>query len=219
MTGRGVFSAGLSTTLAALFVAGPAFAQGAAEEEEGPKVQSIQMVERGFFLETDVGVTGFVATLGLDTGDDRKYGAATQIGIFAGYDVLPILSVGAGLRAYGLGVSGTLTAAAGADDAAAVVQGDLYYLAPMLTARLALLTTERNFFWVRADVGLGIGFPGKIDGVDYGGFGPCASVFGTYERFTKLRHFSIGASLGATLLTAPALGIGISFMPHVKYTF
>ena len=40
-----------------------------------------------------------------------------------------------------------------------------------------------------------------------------------YERFAMLRHLSIGANLGATLVSAPFVALGITFMPHVKYTF
>lgn len=210
--------------LAGLWAA-PAWAQDEAGEEEGPKVQTIQMIERGIYLEADFGVTGFVATLA-DDGDERSFGAATQVGVFAGYDVLPILSLGLGVRALATGVSGYLPVPAGSDvDPGALgvdptrVEGDIYYLAPMLTARFAVLTTDRNFVWVRADAGFAIGFPGDIGGVDYGGNGPIVSALVGYERFTKLRHFSVGASLGATIVTAPAVGIGISFLPHVKYTF
>lgn len=174
-----------------------------------PAEQAIQVVERGFFLEADFGVTGFLVTSSDDL--DRSYGAATTMDIIAGYDVLPILSVGLGVRGMGLGIS--------RDFALGQPRGDLFVLSPLLSVRFAVLTTERNFVWVRGDVGLGLGFPGEIDGVDYGGVGPLASVMVGFERFTKLRHFSIGANLGATILTAPSLGVGITFLPHVKYTF
>ena len=63
------------------------------------------------------------------------------------------------------------------------------------------------------------GLPGKIDGVDYGGHGVAGAVLVGYERFTKLRHFSVGANLGVNLVTAPSVAIGITAIPHVKYTF
>jgi hypothetical protein len=35
----------------------------------------------------------------------------------------------------------------------------------------------------------------------------------------KMRHFSLGAQLGVTGVTAPGVGIGITLLPTVKYTF
>ncbi|MCB9645767.1 MAG: hypothetical protein H6730_04090 [Deltaproteobacteria bacterium] len=193
--------------IAALFA--PLFASsGLAHAQEGegadaPKVQSIHAVERGLFVEGDGGVTGFI----VNTGDgDQKLGAATQLSVFGGYDVLPILSIG-------LGVTGL--AAGGSPE----LRGDLFYVAPSLTARFAVLTTERDFLWLRADAGFGLALPGKIDGVDHGGAGVVGSVLVGYERFAMLRHLSIGANLGATLVSAPFVALGITFMPHVKYTF
>ncbi len=191
--------------LGGLMAAGGAWAQ---QAPDGPKTQTIQVVERGVFLESEFGFTAFVATLA-DAPDTREYGAATQIGVFAGYDVLPILSLGLGIRVLATGVSGDLGS----------VSGDLYYVAPTLSARLAVLTTERNFVWVRADVGLALASPAKIDDIEYGGIGPSGSVMVTYERFTKLRHFSIGVSAGASFVMKPSVGIGITVLPHVKYTF
>jgi hypothetical protein len=173
--------------------------------DDAPKVQAIHAVERGLFLEADFGVTGFVVSQDDET-TARKLGGATHISVYGGYDVLPILSLG-------LGVTGL---AAGVTEGAG---GDLFYVAPGVTARLAVLTTERDFLWVRGDVGFGLAFPGKIDGVDHGGAGIVGGVMVGYERFTKLRHLSVGANLGASLVTAPFLAVGITFLPHVKYTF
>lgn len=183
-------------------------AQAQEAPDDGPKVQTIQVVERGVFLESEFGLTAFVATLS-DAPDTRKYGAATQIGVFAGYDVLPILSLGLGVRVLATGVSGDLGA----------VSGDLYYVAPTLSARFAVVTTERNFVWVRADVGLALASPAKIDDIDYGGIGPTGSLMVSFEHFTKLRHFSVGASAGASFVMKPSVGIGITLLPHIKYTF
>ncbi len=196
-----------------------------AADGDGPKVQTIQVVERGFFLEAEFGFTAFVATLA-DDGDERKYGSASQIGVFAGYDVLPILSLGFGLRAMGVGVSGYLPVPAGGtfdlDELGpdpTRVQGDLYYLAPTATARFALLTTERDFLWLRADLGFALAFPGDIGGVEYAGPGLTGAFLVGYERFTKLRHFSMGISAGASMVMKPSVGIGITLLPHLKYTF
>lgn len=201
-----------------------AHAQDAATED-GPKVQEIAVVERGFFLSSEFGFTAFVATMA-DDGDQRKYGAATQIGVFAGYDVLPILSLGLGIQALGMGVSGFLPVPRGADvDPTKLgrdptrVEGDLYYLAPTATARFAVLTTERDFLWLRADLGFALAFPGSIGGVDYAGPGLTGAFLVGYERFAYLRHFSLGVSAGLSMVSKPALGLGITLLPHVKYTF
>lgn len=202
-------AAGLCALVISAVVGPSAWAQDA--EDEGPKVQSIQMIERGLFVEAEGGVTGFVATL-TDDGDDRSYGAATTLSAFLGYDVLPILSIGIGVRALAAGVS--------APDVGGVTQGaDVFHLAPMATVRLGLLTTQRNFVWARADAGFAFGFTGNAGGADEARHGVIASVLVGYERFTKLRHFSFGASVGATVVTEPLVAIGITVMPHVKYTF
>lgn len=178
----------------------------AAQQDEGPKVQEIRAVERGAFVESDFGFTFLVNKM-----EDRSYGLAPVIGLFGGYDVLPILNVGVGVTAIAAGIS--------ADENTPPPIGDLLYVIPSARIQFAVLTTERNFVWLRADVGFGFGIPGEIDGVEYGGNGLAAAAAVGFERFTKLRHFSIGAVVGAHLVTKPAVGIGISIVPMVKYTF
>ena len=89
----------------------------------------------------------------------------------------------------------------------------------MAELQFAILTTERNFLWIRGGAGFAFGLPAKINDVEYGGNGPAFGGSIGFERFTKLRHFSIGIEAGVLAVTKPAVGIGISLAPTVKYTF
>lgn len=174
--------------------------------EDGPKVQQIAVVERGAFIEMDAGFTWL-----LNEVDGRKYGPGLHAGFYVGYDILPILNLA-------VGVSGIVSSVKTDVNTVGPV-GDLFFVMPSLKAQFALLTTERNFLWVRGEAGFALGLPGKIDGVDYGGAGPAFGGAVGYERFAKLRHFSLGAVAGVTVFTKPGVGIGLSLMPTVKYTF
>lgn len=183
--------------------------------EEPPKVQSIQAVERGAFLETDVGLGLFVNEL-----NDRRYGLSLLTGAFAGYDILPILSLSVGAYAVAASVSRS--------DSTPDPKGDLFFIAPTAQLQFALVTTERNFVFLRGAVGFAFALPKRIgedangDGepdVEYGGNGPMFAGTVGFERYTKLRHFSIGVHAGAVVVTQPSVGIGISVTPTLKYTF
>lgn len=187
-----------STALAADTQPGPSV-------EEPPRVQAIRAVERGFFLETDVGASLIVNKI-----HDRQYGLSVLTGLFAGYDILPILSISAG--AYGMGAS-----LSSSDPTA--TSGDLFFVIPTAQLQLALITTERNFFSVRGGIGYAFGLPSKINGVSYGGNGVAFSGALAFERYTKLRHFSIGVMAGVVGVTQPGLGVGVSVTPTLKYTF
>jgi hypothetical protein len=181
--------------------------------EEGPKVQQIRAVERGFFIATEGGV-GFI----VNDINDRSYGiAAPIIGLFLGYDILEILN-------FSLGAN--MMAVSSASDPAnpdPVPYGDLIYVMPQARVQFAVLTTERNFLWIQAHGGFGFALPGKIevDGteMDHGGNGPIFGGTIGFERFTKLRHFSIGAQAGVEIATKPGWTIAVTLTPMVKYTF
>jgi hypothetical protein len=188
--------------------------------EEPPKIQKIQAVERGFFLETDAGISWIVNKLtttdAMGHGTDHAFGISFLGGAFVGYDILPVLSLAVGAYAMGATVSRdtTITGAP---------QGDLYFIIPMAQLQFALVTTERNFLYVRGGGGFAFGLPNQISynnmNVDYGGNGPAFAGTIGFERYTKLRHFSIGAQAGAIVVTKPAVGIGVSVTPTLKYTF
>lgn len=195
-------------------LASPAQAQDTAEE--APKVQKIRAVERGWFLESDVGFAVIVNKI-----RNRRFGLMPDIGLAIGYDILPILNISLGMN---------MMAAPAGPSEEFPNRADLLLLVPKLNVRFAVLTTERNFLWVQASAGLGIGRPSQISGQDYGTFSPIIGATVGFERFTKLRHFSIGARLGVLVMpglvkkpdgpdTGGNFGIAISFVPTLKYTF
>lgn len=188
---------------ASLLPHGAAWAQSTGEEP--PKVQAIAAVERGGFMQTEVGFAYLVNEL-----DGKRYGLAPMIGIFAGYDLLPILNLSAGV----IGMAAGSALGEGVN-----TKNDLLFVSPMLRAQLAVLTTERNFVWVRAEAGFAFGLPGEVEGRAFGGNGPAFGGGVGFEHFTKLRHFSIGAHAGVLAVTQPSLGIAVTVMPTLKYTF
>ena len=182
-----------------------ALAQSEAPADDGSPtaVQSVNPIERGWFIEADVGVTAFVNKI-----EDRRYEPGPQVAVIVGYDILPILNIGVGVSLWG----GELSI----DDSTPRPWGDLFVLTPTFRAQFAVFTTQRNFVWLRGDVGFGFGLPGELDGVDYAGNGPVFGVTAGYERFTKLRHFAIGVHGGVVILTQPGLGIGVTVTPTIQ---
>src|SRR5689334_12474003 len=87
-----------------------------ASTEEAPKSQQIRAVERGAFIEGDVGMNLVVNSI-----QDRKYGLGALAGLFAGYDILPILSISVG--AYAMAASVSRQSNPPMD-----VQGDLFFI-------------------------------------------------------------------------------------------
>jgi hypothetical protein len=179
----------------------------ATSSEEPPRVEEIRAVERGAFVEGDVGLAWIVNKM-----NDRGYGPSIAASISAGYDVLPVLSLAIAVHAMSASVNEPDASDTG-------VRGDLFFLIPMAEAQFALITTERNFLYVRGGAGFAFGLPGKIDEQEYGGNGPAFSGAVGFERFTKLRHFSIGIHAGVLVVTKPDIGIGLSIAPTLKYTF
>ena len=173
---------------------------------DGPRVQEIRSVERGLFVESAFGLTLFVNEI-----DDRRYGLAPTVSLYLGYDLASVFNIGIGARA---------AAASGPDDSGTPPpRGDLFFVAPVVKLQLAIITTERDFFWLVGEAGFGFTLPEQIDGAEFGGSGPLfAGGFG-YEHFTNLRHFSIGAQVGVMVVTEPSVGVGVSLMPTLKYTF
>lgn len=203
MTRVPTYVSALSIALA--IVPAHAFAQ--ATTEEPPKIEEVRAVERGAFISSDVGVAWIVNKM-----NDRGYGPSLAASVAAGYDVLPVLSIALGVHAFSASVNEP-------DMPDGLSRGDLLFLMPMAEAQLALITTERNFLYVRGGAGFAFGLPGDINDQEYGGNGPAFLGAVGFERFTKLRHFSIGIHAGVLVVTKPAVGIGIQLAPTLKYTF
>lgn len=199
----------LASVCAAILFGFPAWSEALAADtagEDAPKVQQIRAVERGFFVESHAGLTFFVNRI-----DERRYGLSPIVALYAGYDVLPVLNIGLGVTAIAAGVSD----ATGEPSP----RSDLFFVIPSLKVQFALLTTERNFLWLRGEAGFSLALPAQFNDVDYGGNGPAFAGLIGFERFAKLRHFSLGAQAGVHVVTKPGVGIGISLMPTFKYTF
>lgn len=189
--------------LATVLGAGPVSAQG---EAEGPaKVQRVRAVERGFFLETDVGANFIVNEVG-----GRTFGLGFLTGFHMGYDIMPFLSVLVGASAI---------SAPSAPDSPQGLPADLFFLSPQAAIQLAVITSERNFLWVRGGGGLAFALPEQINSQPYGETGPMFTASVGFERYTKLRHFSVGLQAGATIFLKPELAVGITVAPLLKYTF
>jgi hypothetical protein len=194
-------------TLVSLSLPGAARGQeeGAAAEE-GPRSQRIEAVERGTFVTADAGLALLAGPI-----QDRSYGLAPRLGVFVGHDLAPFVNLSLGATALAFGVS--------SDPATPRPRGDLMVLAPMLRVDFAVLTTERNFVWVRGEGGFAFGLPGELEGQAYGGNGPIFGGGAGFEHFTRLRRFSIGVHAGALVLTRPATAVIVSITPTLKYTF
>jgi hypothetical protein len=214
------------STLVAIFALWPAVAgaqegstEAQATTEEPRQAEPIRAVERGFFLETDLGLTFLVNKLKDPQNLERRFGLAPVLGLFMGIDILPILSLSIGGIAIAAPVSDAMETPA--------PRGDLLFLAPSAQLQFALITTERNFLYLRGGAGFGFALPEKLgdsnnDGeedLDYGGKGPLFMGAVGFERFTKLRHFSIGIHAGAIVVTKPSVGIAATVTPTLKYTF
>jgi hypothetical protein len=200
----------LSLTSLLALDASTARAQSVAEGP--PKVQSIRAVERGGFIETDIGVTYFVSKLTI-AGVDRSYGLSLMTGLYFGYDLLDVVSISVGATAVAASSDESVA------DATMGPMGSLLFLIPMVHVQVAVLTTERNFVYLRGGAGFGFGLPSQVNNMDFGGNGPAFEGMVGYEHYTRLRHFSIGIQAGALVLTKPSTGIGVSLLPTLKYTF
>jgi len=192
--------------LALVFASLPAaaFAQDDEPIADGPpKTADIAAVERGFFLELDAGGNLFVTKM-----NGRSYGFGLITGLFAGFDITPFIALSFGVASI---------VATGSNDNP--VRGDLFYLAPMAQLQVAFITTERDFFYAKGGIGFGFGLPDTVAGAEFGGGGVAFRGLLGYERYMRLRHFSLGIQAGVSGVTAPGVGIGISILPMIKYTF
>lgn len=175
-------------------------------DSEGPaRAQQIRAVERGFFVETDVGANFIVNEVG-----GRRFGLGFLTGFYLGYDITPFLSILVGASAI---------SAPSAPDQPSGLPTDLLFLSPQGALQLAVITSERNFLWVRGGGGLALALPSELNGATYGEPGPMFNATVGFERYTKLRHFSVGVQAGATIFLKPEVAVGITIAPLLKYTF
>lgn len=180
----------------------PAWAQSGVDE--GPRAQTIRAVERGVFFEGNFGFSYFATDVG-----EASVGPGPVLGAYLGFDLLPILN---------LSLGGTAVAAFSTSDGA-VPTSDVFYAGPMARLQLAVLSSQRDFLWLRADGGVAFSLPSEVAGQSTGDPGAAVGGAVVFEHFTKLRHFSLGASLGAMVYTQPETAVSIQLAPLIKYTF
>jgi hypothetical protein len=166
-----------------------------------PRAQVIQAVERGAFVHTELGpgfnLTGF--------GDsDASVGAALSVHV--GYDLWPVFNLSVGV--FGL----TAPNGQAFDPDAPAASSDTFVGGLTLRAQLALLTSERDFLWARVEGGVATPVPtDEVNGVLGGAL--------SYEHFTKLRHFSLGATAGVLVFTEGDPAVSLLVTPTMKFTF
>lgn len=199
----------------AVIAAAPAItrAQDAAPPlQENPKTAHFNDVERGWFVGFEAGYLGFVDT---PTQDPAKFPYAGKSGGAAG-----------GLH-LGLQLGRDLTSrlslalvAQGGNERAKVSYGAFSVYAAGLDARYAFYGKkdrndwERFFLFVHGRGGYAVTYPKGL----FGTKDIVLQLGPGFEYFTRLRHFSIGASLDyVRALKAKANGFAI--YPTVRYTF
>lgn len=198
---------GAAGALVLIFMLGCAPAALAQSDQSAPgKAQVIEKVERGAFAIMEAGAHYLIAP---DTSTD--YGLGFGAGLYVGWDIISILNVAIGLNAIMAG---------GSDEVdGALISRDRLYLTPSLRIQMAILTTERDFFWLRGEGGLGI--LESADDLTEGGSGVGPSFTGAigYEYFSTLRHFSLGLQAGLTTFLEPDLALSVFLTPMLKYSF
>jgi hypothetical protein len=183
---------------------GPARAQ--TDASAPGETQVIEKIERGLFAALEAGPVFLVAP-----DAEADYGLGFGTSAHVGVDILPILNVS-------LGVGATFSGGSAVVDGTVALR-DRLYVTPSVRAQLAVLTTERDFLWVRAEAGLGLLDTPAGDGESALEVGPAFGAAVGYEHFAVLRHFSFGAQAGLTTWLEPDLGLGVFVMPTLKYTF
>lgn len=180
--------------------------------QENPRAARFNDVERGWFVGFQAGYLGFVDT---PTQDEAKYPYAGSSGGRAG-GMLVAAEVGKDLSSR-LSLS---LFAEGGNARARVSYGAFSIYAGGLDVRYAYLGRkdrndwERFFLYVHGRAGYAVTYPkglfGESDVVMQLGPG--------VEYFTRLRHFSIGASLDY-VRAFKAKANGFALYPTVRYTF
>ncbi len=189
---------------ACLFVPGAALGQ--TDRSAPGTVQAIRKVERGVFAQLEAGPLYLVAP-----DASAELGLGLGAAVHFGFDILPILHVSLG---------GSAVVVSGSEEVGgAVALRDRLYLMPTVRAQFAVLATDRDYLWVRAEGGLSV-LPNAAELVVGGeSLGPMFGGSVAYEHFSVLRRFSFGIELGASAFLSPDLAVAIRLSPTVRYTF
>lgn len=171
-----------------------------------PTAPKVNPIERGFFFEAGMGFGTF-----LSSADRLSLGAYVAPSMYVGYDILPVLSVGIGLDAM----------AASGDDTPSrpLPKGDVFLATPSAFVQLAVLSTFRDFLWVRALGGFALASPEVSGDAPFAESGPMFGAKVGFEHFAKLRHFSFGLTVDFRVYTKPETAMALGAGPLFKYTF
>jgi hypothetical protein len=180
--------------------------------QENPRTAHFNDVERGFFVGFEAGYLGFMNT---PTQDQAKFPYAGASGGNAG-GMLVAIDVGKDLSPH-LSLS---LFAEGANERARVSYGAFSVYAGGLDLRYAYLSrTDRNdwerfFLYVHGRAGYLVSDPKGL----FGTSDVILQLGPGLEYFTRLRHFSVGASLDY-VRAFKAKANGFALYPTVRYTF
>jgi hypothetical protein len=180
--------------------------------QENPRTARFNDVERGWFIGFEAGYLGLLNT---PTQDQTEFPYAGSSGGRAGG-----LHLGVQL---GRDLSSRLSVALfgqGGNERASVSYGAFSIYAAGLDARYAFYSRkdrndwERFFVYVHARGGYAVTYPKGL----FGTRDVVLQVGPGFEYFTRLRHFSIGASLDY-VRAMKAKANGFALYPTVRYTF
>jgi len=185
----------------------------ATEARGAPKIQKIQDVEYGFWLRWSIGASfaiGDFFNYDDGSGSSPAWPPGPIMGLEAGFDLGTIASLH--LAISGVEISGTRKTARG------VVGNDAGVLQMMVGARVALMTTKRLAWFLKAGAGYLLAFPSvaKVDN------GPVFLAGTGLEYATSLRHFFVGLEAGAQFFLGDSFsfsGVTAIVTPTLKYTF
>ncbi|MCG3173214.1 MAG: hypothetical protein GMKNLPBB_01392 [Myxococcota bacterium] len=201
-------------SLAAL-APGAAFAQNP-PVAQGPRPQVMREVEKGFFMEADVGLLA-----GL-TGNLNSVFPGMLAGVQLGYDITQYLSVDLGVTTMVLS-GGTIPASnlipsgeLKQDQPQQLPRPDALALMPNLGLKFSYVYGKRVFAFIKAGGGALLADPQPVFGKSmvpgaYGGLG--------IEYYTNLRHFSVGLEARGYFMFGNQASVGLGFLPTLKYTF
>jgi hypothetical protein len=179
---------------------------------EDPRAPRYQEVERGFFTSFEVGWLQLFKTPTVDRVKFRFAGAeggsagGLVVGGLVGYDITPRIA----LAAYALGATERANVSYGAFNVFSA-GGDLRV---SLLGRRDRYDVERVYVYLHARGGYLVTQPTGLFGSNdvYLAGGPGV------EYFTRLRHFSVGASVDYAYVVK-AKAPGVSVVPTLRYTF
>ncbi len=171
-----------------------------------PKVQVYEDVEKGLELGAHLGVAyDFNSPV-------ENLNPGLLIGLELGYDLTWIFRIKAGFENH-------IYSGRSPSDQGDFVDMDFEQRLVWGGASLALIATERFYFYLQAGVGYRFSSPKEFDGIDISGPNDLAVLAGGgIEYYTTLRHFSFGIEANATVL--PLRGeVAVAVFPVVRYTF